>query len=76
MQRNSTALGNAWIVESVQYVKNSDEEMKAISSFDPKKEAIVDQEYKKFIDTTRLGASTYCIYQNGELSSRSFGLFL
>lgn len=56
MQRNSTALGNAWIVESVQYVKNSDEEMKAISSFDPKKEAIVDQEYKKFIDTTRLGA--------------------
>ncbi|RZL47212.1 MAG: hypothetical protein EOP00_12595, partial [Pedobacter sp.] len=56
MSRNPTALGNAWIVQGVQFVKNADEEMKAISSFDPKKEAIVDQQYKKLIDTTRLGA--------------------
>lgn len=56
MSRNPTALGNAWIVQGVQFVKNSDEEMKAISSFDPKKEAIVDEQYKKLIDTTRLGA--------------------
>lgn len=56
MQRNNTALGNAWIVQSVQYVKNADQEMKAISSFDPKKEAIVDEQYKKLIDTTSLGA--------------------
>ncbi len=56
MSRNSTALGNAWIVKGVQFVKNADEEMKAISSFDPKQEAIVDQQYQKLIDTTRLGA--------------------
>lgn len=56
MQRNNTALGNAWIVKGVQYVKNSDEEMKAINSFDPKNEVIVDEQYKKLIDTTRLGA--------------------
>jgi hypothetical protein len=56
MSRNATALGNAWIVRGVQYVKNADEEMKAISSFDPKQEVIVDQQYKKLIDTTRLGA--------------------
>jgi len=56
MQRNSTALGNAWIVKGVQFAKNADEEMKAISSFDPKNEAIVDQQYKSMIDTTRLGA--------------------
>ena len=56
MSRNATALGNAWIVKGVQFVKNSDEEMKAISSFDPKQEAIVDEQYKKLIDTTRLGA--------------------
>jgi len=55
MQRNATAAGNAWIVESVQFVKDSDEEMKAISSFDPKKEAIVDMRYKNLIDTTRAG---------------------
>jgi hypothetical protein len=56
MSRNPTALGNAWIVKGVQFVKNADEEMTAISSFDPKQEAIVDEQYKKQIDTTRLGA--------------------
>lgn len=56
MSRNATALGNAWLVKSVQFVKNADEEMKAISSFDPKVEAIVDEQYKKLLDTTRLGA--------------------
>lgn len=56
MQRNNTALGNAWIVKSVQFAKNADEEMKAISSFDPKNEAIVDEQYKNLIDTKRLGA--------------------
>ncbi len=55
MQRNSTAAGNAWIVDKVQFVQNSDEEMKAISSFDPKKEAIVDMKYKSAMDTTRAG---------------------
>lgn len=56
MQRNATALGNAWIVKGVQFVQNADEEMKAISSFDPKNEAIVDEQYKSLLDTTRLGA--------------------
>lgn len=56
MSRNATALGNAWIVKSVQFVKNADEEMKAISSFDPKMEAIIDEQYKGLLDTTRLGA--------------------
>ena len=55
MQRNPTAAGNAWIVDRVQFVKNSDEEMKAINSFDPKKEAIVDDQYKSLMDTTRAG---------------------
>jgi hypothetical protein len=56
MTRNTTALGNAWLVKSVQFVKNSDEEMKAINSFDPKLEAIVDEQYKPLLDTTNLGA--------------------
>lgn len=56
MSRNATALGNVWLVKSVQFVKNADEEMKAISSFDPKLEAIVDEKFKSLLDTTRLGA--------------------
>ena len=54
MQRNPTAAGNAWIVQSVQYAKNADEEMKAISSFDPRREAIVDERYKSIIDEKRI----------------------
>ncbi|MCZ4242940.1 YfhO family protein [Pedobacter punctiformis] len=56
MERNASAAGNAWFVPSVQFAKNADEEMKAISSFDPKKEAIVDESYKGLIDTKRLGS--------------------
>lgn len=55
MQRNPTVCGNAWFVQSVQYVKNADEEMNAISSFDPKKEAIVDESFKKLIDARKVG---------------------
>lgn len=55
MQRNATACGNAWFVKSVKFAQNADEEMKAISSFDPKNEAIVDQQYKSLIDEKRVG---------------------
>jgi hypothetical protein len=47
---NSTACGHAWFVKSVKYVANADQEMQAISSFAPKDEAIVDQQYKKVIN--------------------------
>ncbi len=48
--RNETACGHAWFVKSVKYADNADQEMQAISSFDPKNEAIVDKRYKKIID--------------------------
>lgn len=50
MMANPTACGHAWFVKSIKYAKNADEEMQAISSFSPKDEAIVDQQYKKVID--------------------------
>ncbi|MET4082306.1 hypothetical protein ABIB40_002264 [Pedobacter sp. UYP30] len=55
MQRNYSAAGNAWFVPNIQFVKNSDQEMEAISSFDPKKEVFVDEQYKNLIDTNSLG---------------------
>ena len=55
MSRNNTAAGNAWFVQKVEFAKDADEEMKAISSFDPKREAIVDQQYKSVIDLKRVG---------------------
>jgi len=55
MSRNNTAAGNAWFVQKIEFAKDADEEMKAISSFDPKREAIVDQQYKSVIDLKRVG---------------------
>ncbi|SDR99034.1 membrane protein YfhO [Mucilaginibacter mallensis] len=54
MQANETACGHAWFVKSVKYAINADQEMQAISSFDPKNEAIVDQQYKSLIEGKNL----------------------
>lgn len=56
---NKTACGHAWFVKSVRYVKNADEEMQAISSFSPKEEAMVDQQYKALAEARQpLGVDT------------------
>ncbi|HEY0895120.1 MAG TPA: YfhO family protein [Sphingobacteriaceae bacterium] len=55
VQNRSTASGNAWFVPSITYVKNADEEMQAINSFDPKKVAFVDEEFKPMIDEKKVG---------------------
>ncbi len=55
VQNRATAAGNAWFVPNITYVKNADEEMAAISSFDPKKVMIVSEEFKPLIDVKKLG---------------------
>ncbi|RYY32049.1 MAG: hypothetical protein EOP46_19875, partial [Sphingobacteriaceae bacterium] len=82
MQSNGTACGNAWFVQSIKYAKDADQEMQAISSFDPKTEAIVDQQYKKFIDEKSFRpnaagsiklvsyAPEHMVYESGATSSQ------
>lgn len=67
MQVNPTASGHAWFVQSIQFADNNDQEMKAISSFDPKKEAIVHQEFKSLIDVKKVGVA-----QNGAIVLTSY----
>jgi hypothetical protein len=55
MINRSTAAGHAWFVGQVEYVKNADEEMMAISSFDPKKVMVVDEKFKSLIDISKIG---------------------
>lgn len=56
IQRRSTAAGNAWFVNKVTFVKDNAQEMQAISSFDPRKEAFVHEEFKNQLNVSRLGA--------------------
>jgi uncharacterized membrane protein YfhO len=58
---NPYALGHAWFVKQVKYVANSDEEMKALHGFNPKNEAIVDQQYKSLIEGKQIGGDTTAI---------------
>lgn len=46
VQQNPGALGNAWAVKAIQYVKNADEEISALEKFKPDSLAFVDVRYK------------------------------
>lgn len=45
-QRNPDALGNAWFVNNIQWVANADEEMAALSNFNPSNTVVIDNRYK------------------------------
>ncbi len=49
---NPFALGNCWLVKEVKFVKNADEEMNALDSFDPSAVAFVDERFKAAIPFT------------------------
>jgi len=46
---NPSALGNAWFVNSVRFVPTADEEIAMLSTFDPRGEAIVHEEFRSQI---------------------------
>jgi len=47
VQPNPQALGNAWYVKGYKMAANADEEIKALTGFNPKAEAIVDKRFEK-----------------------------
>ncbi|RTY95263.1 YfhO family protein [Flavobacterium sp. GT3R68] len=55
---NPNANGNAWFVDSVKFVNSPDAEMKALSSFDSKKVAIVNESWKKTIKVNAIQADS------------------
>lgn len=58
IKRRSTAAGNAWFVDRVTFVNSNAQEMQAISSFDPRKEAFVHESFKNEMQISRLGNSS------------------
>ncbi|MCD4665939.1 MAG: YfhO family protein, partial [Bacteroidales bacterium] len=47
---NTQALGNAWFVEDIEFVSNADEELNALSDFNPEDIAVIDERYKTELD--------------------------
>jgi hypothetical protein len=46
VQQNPGALGSAWLVKNIQFVKDADAEMKALDNFNPKDTAFVQDAFK------------------------------
>jgi hypothetical protein len=57
-QKNPYACGNAWFVEEVKMVNNADEELKALDSIKPEKEAIVDIRFQKDLENFKFSADS------------------
>jgi Bacterial membrane protein YfhO len=51
-QLNSEALGPAWLIKTIKYVNNADEEMKALDQFNPRDTAIIDKREQSKIPFT------------------------
>lgn len=49
VQINMQAMGNAWFVNDVKVVKNADEEIEALTSFNPAETAIVDKRFEAYL---------------------------
>ncbi|MBX9852781.1 MAG: YfhO family protein [Cytophagaceae bacterium] len=47
---NPGALGNAWFVNEYQFVKNADEEIVKLQNFNPATTAIVDDDFKQYLE--------------------------
>lgn len=48
---NTEALGAAWFVSDIKWVKNADEEILALDNFDPKRMAVVNNKYRSIVKT-------------------------
>ena len=52
-QQNPGALGNAWFVDSLTYVKTADEEMKFLDKFNPATSAVADAKLRAGFEWAR-----------------------
>ena len=46
---NPDALGNAWLIEDIQWVDDADAEMAALDNFDPARTAVINRQYQHLI---------------------------
>ena len=48
-QLNPTACGNAWFVSEIKWAKNADQEMAALTDFNPKNTVVIDERFKSLV---------------------------
>ena len=74
VRRNPDALGNAWFVSNIRMVNSANQEIDALSDFDPGQEAIVHQEFSNYVSgftPSKNGTITETDYQPNHLTYQS-----
>ncbi|MEE9348475.1 MAG: YfhO family protein [Flavobacteriaceae bacterium] len=61
VQKNEEANGNAWFVNTIKFVSNADEEIKALDNLNTKTNAVIAMNFKKFAKKTYVKDSTAII---------------
>ncbi len=64
-QQNPDALGNAWWVDTLTYVKNADQEMKFLDNFNPATSAVADAKFKQALGQAKSKQPGDTIYETG-----------
>lgn len=54
VRQNPGALGNAWFVNSVDFENTADQEMNALTGFDPKEKAIINRSFQKAVNIMKV----------------------
>jgi hypothetical protein len=54
VRQNPNALGNAWFVSSVEFENTADQEMNALTGFDPKEQAIINRSFQKSVNILKV----------------------
>ena len=75
-QYNPGALGNAWFVDSIKWVDNADQEIDALTDFNPSRLAIVDKRFSSLLQNSPIGKDstsriTLVSYKPNELIYKS-----
>ena len=67
-QQNPDALGNAWFVDSLTYVKTADDEMKFLDNFNPATAAVADAQFKGVLGEAKPTQPGDTIFETNKLT--------
>ena len=58
VRQNPKALGNAWFISGVQFENTADQEMNALTGFDPKEQAVINRSFQKEVNILKVNYDT------------------
>jgi hypothetical protein len=67
--------GNAWFVKEIKWVKNADEEIAALTDFNPADLVVIDQRFKKMVPDNAIGSDSAAMIRLNEYTPNKVSYF-